>query len=167
MVGFVSWWPERLFWLFQYSYFYIGFQAELIRLHCPSLWIFCLFVYWLVVWLVFVLFCWCICNHKSLIEFDLLHDIHVAIISRAQRVFQRLRWIFFRKCEATKKFWMYHLCFWEVIYMWCIPFNREKKHNLPWENQAIKPVLLPHANTQCFDENSAIDLSGSDQNVAI
>ena len=31
-------------------------------------------------------------------------------------------------------------------------FNWEKKLNLIWEYQALKPALFPHANTQCPDK---------------
>ena len=62
---------------------------------------------------------------------------------------------------------MYHLCFCEVICMWCTPFNWERKPSLPWEDQALKPSLFPHANTHFSDEQSATHQSGSDPNVAM
>ena len=69
--------------------------------------------------------------------------------------------------ELRRQFAMYHLCFWENIYMWLNSFNWEKELNLPWEYQALKPAPFPHANIQCHDEQNGSDQSGSDLNVAM
>ena len=45
--------------------------------------------------------------------------------------------------------------------------NRKKKLDLPWEYQALKLALFPLASAQCPDKQNAINLSGSDLNVAM
>ena len=77
------------------------------------------------------------------------------------RISAPLAFFFLRNCEPTKticdvsfvflriylyvvysqQFMLYHLCFCKVIYMWCTPFNREKKLNLLWEYHAPKSAV--------------------------
>lgn len=72
-----------------------------------------------------------------------------------------------RTARQLRQFATYHLCFWEVIYMWCTYLNWENKRNLPWEYQALKPALCPHANALFPDKQNATDRYDSHLNVAM
>ena len=62
-------------------------------------------------------------------EFELSYDIHFVLISQAQRRLHCRRWFLLGNVKHLRQFALYYLCFCGVIYMWCTPFNWEKKLN--------------------------------------
>ena len=90
-------------------------------------------------------------------EFELLYNIHFAIISQVQHGFQCCMPIFFlRIAKQPGQLVMYHLCFCKVIYMWCTSYSWEKKLTLVSSTKISPLSTCQHALPRPTECNQSI-----------